>query len=146
LLSFANFGFFAGVLAASAVVPPKGLPPLRIADQSCPSRIANFVRQYAPRHPRFVFTFTGSQSALLPLWEAAGGPHSENAFFPVGREAFVLTMTYRATNPQIDLAESFAAMMCGLGTSKGGRYNGAIAYLGNDMIGADLSELPRESR
>ena len=117
-----------------------------VRSQSCASRIAGFLRQYAPRNPRFVFTFTGSQTALLPLFEAAGGPHSEVAFFPIDRKIFVLTLTYRATDPQLELAEGWAREVCRLGESRGGRYNGALALSVNEMIGADMSPPPAAAR
>ncbi|MEA3038404.1 MAG: hypothetical protein QOE79_917 [Sphingomonadales bacterium] len=117
-----------------------------VASQTCASRVAGFVREYAPRHPRLVFTFTGSQTALLPLFEAAGGPHSELAFFPIDRRLFVLTLTYRAIDPQLELAEGWASEICRLGESKGGRYNGALAFLVNDLTGADMSPPPAPAR
>jgi hypothetical protein len=115
-------------------------------NQGCSSRMADFIREYAPRHPRFVFTFTGTQTALLPLFEAASGPHSEVAFFPIDRNLFVLTLTYRATDPQVEYAQPVAREICRLAESKGGRYNGALALSGNEMIGADMSPPPAARR
>lgn len=136
----------ASAMSATPALPGGKVPPVSIGAEACVGRIAAFVRRYAPQHPRFVFTFTGSQTALLPLWEAAGGPHSENAFFPIDRDTFVLTMTYRATNPQVGMAEWFGTTLCALGEGKGARYNGALAYSGNDMIGADMSDPPKARR
>lgn len=77
---------------------------------------------------RVVITFTGSQSALLPLDERVGGA-AESTLFPIGTDSFVLTVQVRpSATPLADVA-SFAKQVCSIGTSSGGRFNGVMSFV-----------------
>jgi hypothetical protein len=107
------------------------------ADRDCKSRVAAFAREQAAPGRRLVFTFTGTQEAVQPLWEAASGPHTEEAFFPIDLKTFVLTITVHIERVETAFADQWAAQLCGY--AGGARYNGAVAYSGNDMVNADMS-------
>jgi hypothetical protein len=76
---------------------------------------------------RVVITFTGSQTALLPLDERAD-PRFESTLFPVSRENFVLTLQVRSTQVSPSAAPVFAQRVCSLGVSNGGRFNGVLSF------------------
>jgi hypothetical protein len=113
-------------------------------EPTCRSRIASFALQYAKPHHRMVFTFTGSQEALTPLWEATSGLNAESTLFPIDRTLFVVTIQIPVIEPNItaEALEAFAGVMCDIAAAHGARYNGAVALVANDMIGADMSEPP----
>jgi hypothetical protein len=126
---------FAADKAAAAAAEP----------QSCASRVQGFIRQYAKPQTTLVLTFTGAQNAVLPLAEAASGPSAEVNLFPIDRTLFVLTIEIHVVKPNLDtpIFKPWTSTICDLAEGHGARYNGAIAYSGNHMIGADMS-LPQQ--
>jgi hypothetical protein len=79
---------------------------------------------------------------LVPLFEAASGPNAEVTLFPINRTLFVLTIQFHIVQSNLDtpLFQPWTSTVCDLAESHGARYNGAIAYSGNHMTGADISE------
>jgi hypothetical protein len=108
--------------------------------KNCASRVAAFTRKNAIEGYRLLFTFTGTQDALLPLWEGTSAPSVETSFFPVDRNTFVAEISVKVRTPNPAMADTWAAELCRFLPATGARYNGAIAHLGNDIVDADMSE------
>jgi hypothetical protein len=127
---------FATSGAAAAVPEP----------QTCSSRIESFIHQYAKPQSRLMLTFTGPQKSLMPLDEAASGPHAEVALFPIDRTLFVLTIQFRVIQPNLDdsIFKPWTRTICQLAEGHGARFNGVLAFSGNDMTGADMSPPPQK--
>ena len=129
------------IIGAAVATPGLATPAaMSSAPQDCTSRVVAFTRKNAIEGYRLLFTFTGTQDALLPLWEGTSAPSVETSLFPIDRGTFVATITVRVRTAKPWHAEAWAAELCRFLPPTGARYNGAIAHRGNDMVDADMSE------
>ncbi len=108
------------VLAALAAAAPTS------PSAGCETSVSRLVGA-ADSDTRVVVTFTGSQTALLPLDEKID-PRFESTLFPVSRDTFVLTLQMRPAQLDPSTATAFAKQVCSLGISNGGRFNGVMSF------------------
>ena len=94
----------------------------------CQKSVGQLLASAPASDARVVITFTGTQEALLPIDEQVG-PAGESTLFPVGANAFVLTIQIRSDRSGAVIASGFANRICALGVRPGARFNGVLTFV-----------------
>ena len=131
---------FAAVLLAMSGHPIAAIAAEAAAEcEQAVNRLAGTSKSEAAR---IAITFTGTQKALGLLDSAGSKSDVDATLFPVDEGKFVLFLQLRRSVLDSPELGTMVKSMCALGSVVGSRFNGAMLFIGKDMIDAAFAKLP----